>query len=166
MATIMAQACAARSYAVDKTLANRWKRYNLVAGTKHQTYTENHTAAATMAVDKTKGQLITYNKRVISAVYHSNCGGRTRNNEVAFSTLLLKVPAIPYLRSVSCKVGGLRYGHGVGMCQHGAKKLAKQGYNYQQIIYHYYLGTSIMHISKMQKLKRELMRKKTAGLIK
>lgn len=32
------------------------------------------------------------------------------------------------------------YGHGVGMCQYGANGMAKQGWNYHQILQHYYKG--------------------------
>lgn len=35
------------------------------------------------------------------------------------------------------------YGHGVGMSQYGANGMAKAGYNYSQIIKHYYQGVSI-----------------------
>ncbi|MBO5454339.1 MAG: stage II sporulation protein D [Clostridia bacterium] len=35
------------------------------------------------------------------------------------------------------------YGHGVGMSQQGADEMAKQGSNYQEILYHYYNGTTI-----------------------
>lgn len=35
------------------------------------------------------------------------------------------------------------YGHGVGMSQYGANGMAKQGYNYNQILKHYYTGISI-----------------------
>ncbi len=35
-------------------------------------------------------------------------------------------------------VSGAGYGHGVGMCQFGAKELALQGYNYKQILAHYF----------------------------
>lgn len=37
----------------------------------------------------------------------------------------------------------LGYGHGVGMSQHGANYMAKQGYNYKQILCHYYSGIAI-----------------------
>lgn len=36
------------------------------------------------------------------------------------------------------------YGHGVGMSQYGANEMAKQGYNYKQIINHYYTGVQIV----------------------
>lgn len=38
------------------------------------------------------------------------------------------------------------YGHGAGMCQHGADYYADQGYGYQQILQHYYPGTVLSHI--------------------
>jgi stage II sporulation protein D len=41
-------------------------------------------------------------------------------------------------QGLSLQVTG--YGHGVGMCQYGADGLAKQGYNYRQILTHYYQG--------------------------
>jgi len=39
----------------------------------------------------------------------------------------------------SCK----GYGHGVGMSQYGADEYAKQGWNYLQILAHYYQGTGV-----------------------
>lgn len=38
---------------------------------------------------------------------------------------------------------GRGWGHGVGLCQEGAKTLAKQGYSFQDIIHYYYPGSSI-----------------------
>jgi stage II sporulation protein D len=35
------------------------------------------------------------------------------------------------------------YGHGVGMCQYGAKGMAEHGYNYRVILSHYYNGAEI-----------------------
>ncbi len=35
------------------------------------------------------------------------------------------------------------YGHGVGMSQHGAQGMALEGYDYKQILTHYYTGTTI-----------------------
>lgn len=43
--------------------------------------------------------------------------------------------------SVKFEVSG--YGHGVGMSQYGANTMAKEGYNYKQILTHYYSGTQI-----------------------
>ena len=38
------------------------------------------------------------------------------------------------------------YGHGVGMSQYGAYGMAKEGYNYTQILKHYYTGVEIKKI--------------------
>ena len=38
---------------------------------------------------------------------------------------------------------GKGYGHGIGMCQDGAYGMAKQNYNYQQILKHYYPGSTL-----------------------
>lgn len=35
------------------------------------------------------------------------------------------------------------FGHGVGMSQYGAYGMAKEGYNYKEILSHYYVGTKI-----------------------
>ena len=38
------------------------------------------------------------------------------------------------------------YGHGVGMSQYGALGMAKEGYTYDEILKHYYIGTEIKKI--------------------
>lgn len=40
------------------------------------------------------------------------------------------------------------YGHGVGMSQYGADYFARQGYDWQQILLHYYTGVTISPISE------------------
>ena len=39
------------------------------------------------------------------------------------------------------------YGHGVGMSQYGALGMAKEGYTYQEILKHYYQGSSIAKLN-------------------
>lgn len=39
------------------------------------------------------------------------------------------------------------YGHGVGMSQYGALGMAKEGYNYQEILAHYYQNTNLKKIN-------------------
>lgn len=50
-----------------------------------------------------------------------------------------RVPVIP----TTYTFNGKGWGHGVGMSQWGAKGLAESGYNYKQIIKHYYTGVEI-----------------------
>ncbi len=47
------------------------------------------------------------------------------------------------------------YGHGVGMCQYGARGLAEHGCDYRQIIKHYYTGVSIIKINTAGKKPAE-----------
>jgi len=46
-------------------------------------------------------------------------------------------------------VQGQGYGHGVGMCQLGALKLAKIGTNYKQILKYYFPGLEIVNLSNI-----------------
>jgi len=46
----------------------------------------------------------------------------------------------------SFQVVGRGFGHGLGMSQYGANALARRGYNYQQILLHYYTKTSLARI--------------------
>ena len=39
---------------------------------------------------------------------------------------------------------GRGFGHGVGMCQHGALGMARQGYTYDEILEHYYHGIELV----------------------
>lgn len=45
------------------------------------------------------------------------------------------------------EVAGKGFGHAVGMSQWGAYNLARQGYGYQQILLHYYRGTTLARIA-------------------
>lgn len=130
-----AQAIAARSYAI----ANRGKRgsrgYDLKDTPEDQAYggASSETKQTNRAVLETQGVVITYNRQIISAYYSASAGGRTTNSGALWSRDL------PYLKSVpsfDSNVG--KNGHGIGMSQHGANNLAKQGYNAYQILAYYY----------------------------
>lgn len=189
---------------------------------------ENYWGKIEEAVESTRGQILTYDNKIIEPLYHSTSGGRTENSEDVFSA------AVPYLRSVespyegesprlnnSIKIttsefiekiksvygpinitennldqkivlgevseGGkiktifiddteisgreIRslfnldstnfsfiqsgneieiltsgYGHGVGMSQWGADGMANEGYNYKEILNHYYTGVEIVNM--------------------
>ena len=40
-------------------------------------------------------------------------------------------------------IAGMGYGHGIGMSQSGAKGMAEAGFNYQEILKHYYTGIEV-----------------------
>lgn len=178
------------------------------------------------AVNSTKGQILTYEGKIIEPLFHSTSGGRTENSEDVFLT------AVPYLRSVESPYEGeapkLRdsvkitvdefisklesvygdldishdnldekiklgevseggkiktiiidntevtgremrsifnlnsanfsfiqsgnsleivttgYGHGVGMSQWGAEGMANEGFNYKEILKHYFTDIEIV----------------------
>lgn len=128
-----AQAIAARSYA----LANLGKRarygYDLKDTPEDQAYggASAETADTNYAVEQTKGIVLTYNMKVINAYYSASAGGQTNTNSWGSN--------LPYLRSVpSFDDNVKKNGHGVGMSQHGANNLEKQGYNAYQILQYFY----------------------------
>nr|WP_312576845.1 stage II sporulation protein D [Sedimentibacter sp.] len=180
------------------------------------------------AVNSTRGQILTYEGKIIEPLFHSTSGGRTENSEDVFSN------SVPYLRSVESpyennapklhdseeipvsdfinklksvygdlnitpanlkdkiqlgdvseggkvktiiidnkEISGREirslfdlnstnfsfiqsgdqieivttgYGHGVGMSQWGADGMADEGYNYKEILKHYYTNVEIANM--------------------
>lgn len=133
MEALKAQAIAARSFA----LANLGKQskygYDLKDNTEDQAYggASSETDRTNRAVDETVGLVLTYDMKIISAYYSASAGGMTNTNAWGGNA--------PYLHSVFSfdeEVG--KKGHGIGMSQHGANNLAKQGYNAYQILQYFY----------------------------
>jgi stage II sporulation protein D len=60
-------------------------------------------------------------------------------------TLVLLLLALPPVAGAATRqiIRGAGFGHGVGMSQYGAYGFARHGYDYRQILTHYYQGTSI-----------------------
>lgn len=132
---LKAQAIAARSYA----LANLGKRaslgFDLKDTPEDQAYggATAETSRTNNAVDETSGLVLTYNYKVVSAFYSASAGGHTVTSKQAWGNDL------PYLRAVpSFDDNVKKNGHGIGMSQHGANNLAKQGYNAYQILQYFY----------------------------
>ncbi|NJN48621.1 MAG: SpoIID/LytB domain-containing protein [Alkalinema sp. RL_2_19] len=237
---LKAQAVAARTYALHKQEKSRNSIYDVVDTTSSQVYRgiQDESTGTQLAVNATKGQVLTYNNRLILAAFHSSAGGQTDNVEEVW------VQPLPYLRSVpdfdqdapvfrwdksfsqaeissliGCKggtvqsfvpvsrttgqrvklmdvktnrgtcrmegeaiqaklklrsskfniiaqpqtvtaadgkstskimnfgVSGSGFGHGLGLSQYGALGMAKKGYNYQQIVAHYYVNTQLTVIA-------------------
>jgi stage II sporulation protein D len=203
-----------------------WSSKDEIIKSKGEEWYEAYWGKIEEAVNSTRGQILTYEGKIIEPLYHSTSGGRTENSEDVFSV------AVPYLRSVespyeeeapklydSVKVsvgqfiekiksqyghvdltennldekiqlgevseGGkiktviidgkevsgreirslfnlnstnfsfiqtgneieiltTGYGHGVGMSQWGAEGMANKGYNYEEILKHYYTDVEIV----------------------
>lgn len=87
------------------------------------------------AVKGTKGQYIAYQGDVIKAFYCADGGSPT-----------VGIDSVAYIKAVDDPVsfGESRVGHGWGLSQRGAKRWAEQhGWDYQQILSHYYTGVTI-----------------------
>ncbi|MEM7028539.1 MAG: SpoIID/LytB domain-containing protein [Chloroflexota bacterium] len=141
---LKAQAVAARTYAMRSLMRSRSqnKEADITSTFAHsqQFDPSKMHAAADVAILATKGLVLRQNGQIIDALFSANCGGHTRNNEDVdgFS----KTP-VPYLRGVSCPNPGPKNGHGLGLCQHGARAFAEQGLTYDQILAHYYTNTTL-----------------------
>ena len=129
------------------------------------------------AIVETKGEILTYQGKCISALFYSSSNGKSENVENYF-----KGSSQPYLerypshRVKTMVINQKQYsgreireklqlassdfeiieegnsyifvtkgcGHGVGLSQYGAQGMAKEGYNYQAILKHYYQGVEIL----------------------
>ncbi|WZL71542.1 SpoIID/LytB domain-containing protein [Clostridiaceae bacterium 35-E11] len=83
-----AQAVAARNFAVEKLRSHQQYGFDLCAGTHCQVYggySSEHPRSKT-AVDETRGKLLTYNGKIVTAFYHSNSGGHTEDVENIWSS--------------------------------------------------------------------------------
>lgn len=94
---IKAQAVAARTYALATKDKYPDKHYDLVNDILDQVYRgfEGERRDTDRAIKQTRGEVLTYDNRLIDAYYHSTCGGRTDNIEDVWQ----KPPQL-YLRGV------------------------------------------------------------------
>lgn len=144
-----AQAIAARSYA----LANLNKRashgYDLKDTPVDQAYggASSETIQTTRAVLSTRGEVLTYDNKIIPAYYHASSGGKTNSASEVWNHDL------PYIKSVdSFDRGTRKNGHGVGMSQYGANNLANKGLSARQILSYFYKD---INFSRLKEIKEE-----------
>lgn len=104
-AALMAQAVAARTYAIYQMRESSGVRYrgvkppfDLDSTVRDQVYEGAHQERykALRAVQETHGQVLTYEGKPIKAFYHSTCGGHTETPEKVWGA------RYPYIRSVQC----------------------------------------------------------------
>jgi len=137
MEALKAQAVAARCYAAA---GPRHAALGAdVCTTEHcQVWSPVHYETTDRAVDSTHNVALTYAGNVIRAFFFARCNGRTRSALEVWGT------NVPYCQSVSCPCGSTTpLGHGVGMCQEGARVLAQNGRSYTDILLHYYTNVQI-----------------------
>lgn len=135
-----AQAVAARTFAL---YTYTHKGYITDQSSKHQAFRASRISSlypnAMLAVEETKGEVLYYNGKLIETCSYSNSnGGRIKSAKEKWGG------DRPYLQAkIDPYDNGPGNGHGVGMSQYGAKEMAKQGFNYKQILEFYYPGTVI-----------------------
>ncbi|MCL2397931.1 MAG: hypothetical protein FWC93_07705, partial [Defluviitaleaceae bacterium] len=66
-------------------------------------------------------------------------GGGNQNTTPSGSGIVATTTSSGY----SIELSGRGWGHGVGMSQHGANGMAQRGYDFRQILHHYYTGVEI-----------------------
>lgn len=222
MEALKAQAVVSRTYALYQKSQNGNSLYHLASSVINQVYKgKNSDSRVAYAVLSTAGEVLTYDGKIIEALYHSTCGGKTEKPEEVFGK------SSPYLTSVestcdlspyavwertigleeiekALKMTGIQgitvvsytatnrvkqlsiatkddtvtinatdfrkalgwsrlpstnfsmnrigdeiifsgkgYGHGVGLCQWCALKMAREGKTYREILSFFYPGTSI-----------------------
>ena len=95
---LKAKAIICRTYAIGSPNRHSTDGYLLCSEVHCQVYKGNKdiTSQIIHALKATEGQIITDSlKNPIIAAFHSNCGGKTQNSEVGWTT------SLPYLRSVT-----------------------------------------------------------------
>jgi hypothetical protein len=143
---LKAQAVAARSFFV--AARGRHRGFDF-CDTTHCQFLRDPPAAdhpAARAARETSGLVLTFRGAPIEAFYSASCGGRTRTLADAG---LRSAGGYPYF-SVECgycarrHAEGERNGHGVGLCQEGAARMAAEGSaSFDEILTHYYPGTAL-----------------------
>ncbi|WP_448560931.1 SpoIID/LytB domain-containing protein [Trichothermofontia sp.] len=88
--------------------------------------------------------------KVVGTAGQRTISGRDLRNALGLrSTLFTVVPKGGQSKSAAppaFQVVGRGFGHGLGMSQWGAYGMAQRGYNYQQIVLHYYRGAQLARI--------------------
>lgn len=145
MEAFKAQAVAARCYAAVAAAKPRHgtKGADVCTTTHCQVWSPRTYPSSDEAVEDTAGIVAMHGDEVIQGFHFAHCDGHTRNSEDVW------VRTLRYCRSVPCirPYPSLR-GHGVGMCQEGAKAMAEQGATYVDILTHYYTDIQVVGIDR------------------
>lgn len=95
---LKAQAVVSRSYALWSIQSNILKNYDITDTEMNQIYHGKSVVKQSHedAVNSTRGEILTWNNKLVLASYSSTCGGITNPNETVW-----KGKSLPYLRSVN-----------------------------------------------------------------
>ena len=139
-----AQAVASRGYAdakVRQGIGHMSSGYSLCAGTHCQAFVPYYTNAnAITAVDAVTNQVLTYNGYRSITEYHGKCQGTVTNYPQPGSTSISDVRTC----NAHSAATGDEVAHNRGMCQTGAKLMAKNNKTYQEILSFYYASCELI----------------------
>ena len=118
------------------TLKSAWFRIkDSTSNTVNYAYVLDGNSLEPKVIDISKAQIIDGNNRrtvTRSAVVRATGNDRIRNFQQ--SSLISGEELV---------IEGSGYGHGVGMSQYGAKKMAEYGYTFEEILKYYYTGVDV-----------------------
>ncbi len=105
-------------------------------------YDQTHYPRCILATAETAGLILTYRGKPANTVYSDSNGGRTVSAAERWGSGRPYLPAKNDPWDYSATKGNRR-GHGVGMSQQGAKRMAEEGLGYREILDFYYPGTEL-----------------------
>lgn len=168
-----AQAIAARTNCQpyiknDKTVSDQSSSFQAFQASKMNNPTYQNAADGAKA---TKSMVLIYNGKIaLPASFSANNGGQIISSAERWggTRAWLISKEDPYDE-------GKKTGHGVGMSQRGAKKMAELGFSYQEILQFYFPGTEIAYLkedgsvepmaTKAERLKEWALSKKGCGYV-
>lgn len=149
-AALEAQAVATRSYYAASR--GRHERFDFCDTTHCQFLREPpapNTPAA-RAAHRTRGLILTYRGAPLAALFSASCGGRTRAlaepGPDGYPYFAVDCPYCrrgPRVRCSYCDPASAAAGHGVGLCQTGAKGMAAAGATIREILARYFPGADL-----------------------
>lgn len=97
MEALKAQAIAARTFAIYKSLESAGKDYDLRSDIYSQVYggKTSEKFRTNRAVEKTAGKILVYEKEILPAYYHATCGGHTEDASLLWNTNLAPLKGKP-----------------------------------------------------------------------
>lgn len=104
---LKAQAVAARTYALQKKIGAYGSAFHMGSSVLHQVYggVNREDPKTRMAVEATRGEVLTHELAPIEAYFHASCGGRTESGQEALGR------GLPYLQPADCPCGSLPASH-------------------------------------------------------
>lgn len=134
--TLKAQAVAARTFAVAKSIQRADEPFDVDDTSGYQAYKPyNLRKEYIRASEATAGEILTYDGMPAMAKYSASNGGQT----VYGSKPYLPAQPDPW----DALSGKTKNGHGIGMSQWGAKEMGDAGKSYRGILEFYYPGTKV-----------------------